>query len=857
MPSVSFDSKSFLLQSGRGVASRFAIVGAAFDAALIDPESWQGTLVGLRSAGFNTVVIRAPWLLHEPTQGRFVFTGGCDVRRAVELAGAAGLKVMLRIGPCVGGGFIRGGLPGWIGGRAREAAPEFLAAVTAFWRALAAQFVDLQATRNGSSTLRPVIAVGIEDDWRCLDGDVGEAYFSALIRFAREVGIDVPLFTANNCWYAHDGVIDGWITARSGSGDIARTADELRQVHPEAAPLLLHDSDEVARIAVESVAARADFVCEVTGGRHRGATSARGCAERPPRDLFAMRRALAFASTFGEILAGMTPDAARADASGRTVVTLRGASTEAIDVVFGAPASKSRKVAAPVAEPEFRGSGLAIAGARLEQCSGSLVALLGDIVVVAGAPRAKLSFKVDGSTVTVAVPTDGAAPKVTKVRGLRIATVPTALAAGVGVGDGAIEFVDLSGTLLAAIARDGTVRHTKASARISAEKPAQRKPITLSAPMCLAEMGLLDGTHARFARVARPQPLGALGIDSMHGYYCARFAAPKQKGREAWADGAGIARVTRAALKSRGTAQVLEARADLAPAVGAHVAESIGVVGALREVTPLKGVKSALVDLPRFDAMRLGRFVWGYEARADAEHRKTVRWTFAARKSAVVVVLPDWWFGEGHASAGHALRLNGELVDGAAPILRASTVLDAARLSPMRPQKLAKGEKPPKAKAAKLEPGANELLLDLDPTHAIDERTLKRLMKDTQLLDVVGEIAAEWSFARISLPASWASATSLPKKPLGAPAWFRATFRIDAPRVLELVCEHAAGSVGTVFINGESRLVLDGASGSRVGAGKKRSLRRTAVIPASLVRSGENEIAIFEPEGAMPAIELR
>ncbi len=857
MPSVSFDSKSFLLQSGRGVASRFAIIGAAFDPALVDPDSWQGTLVGLRSAGFNTVVIRAPWLLHEPTQGRFVFAGGCDVRRAIELAGAAGLKVMLRIGPCVGGGFIRGGLPGWIGARAREAAPEFLASVTAFWRALAAQFVDLQATRNGSSTLRPVIAVGIEDDWRCLDGDVGEAYFSALIRFAREVGIDVPLFTANNCWYAHAGLIDGWITARSGSGEIARTADELRQVHPEAAPLLLHDSDEVARIAVESVAVRADFVCEVTGGRHRGATSARGCAERPARDLFAMRRALVFASTFGEILAGMTPDAPRADASGRTVVTLRGARTEAIDVVFGAPAAKSRKAAASVAEPEFRGSGLAIAGARLEQCSGSLVALLGDIVVVAGAARAKVSVKVDGSAVTVAVPADGAAPKVTKVRGLRIATVPTALAAGVGVGDGTIEFVDPSGTLLAAIARDGTVRHMKASARISAEKPAQRKPIALSAPMCLAEMGLLDGTHARFARVARPQPLGALGIDSMHGYYCARFAAPKQKGRDAWVDGAGIARATSAALKSRGVAQVLEARADFASAIGSHVGESVGVLGALREVAPLKGVKCALVDLPRFDAMRLGRFVWGYEARADAVHRKTVRWTFAARKSPVVAVLPEWWFGEGHASAGHALRLNGELVDGAAPISRASTVLDGARLSPMRPQRLAKGEKPPKAKAAKLEPGANELLLDLDPLHAIDERTLKRLVKDTQLLDVIGEIATEWSFARISPPASWASATPLPKKPLGAPAWFRATFRIDAPRALELFCEHAVGCVGTVFINGESLLVLDGASGSRIGAGKKQSLRRTAVVPASLVRSGENEIALFEPEGAMPAIELR
>jgi hypothetical protein len=172
MPAVSFDSKSLILQSGRA-AVRFPIVAATFDMALIEPAEWKASLSQLRHAGFNTVVMRLPWLLHEPTPGRFVFTGPCDVRHAITLAGDAGLKVMLRIGPCVGGGFLAGGLPGWIDGRAREADAAFLGRVTAFWRALAAQFVDLQATRNGGRdgrhTARPVIAVGLEDDWRCLD----------------------------------------------------------------------------------------------------------------------------------------------------------------------------------------------------------------------------------------------------------------------------------------------------------------------------------------------------------------------------------------------------------------------------------------------------------------------------------------------------------------------------------------------------------------------------------------------------------------------------------------------------------------------------------------------------------------
>ena len=244
MPAVSFDSKSFLLQSGRGKAVRFPLVAASFDATLVDRSDWSVVLAELRKAGFNSVVIRVPWLIHEPTAGRFAFDDDRSVRDAVVAAGAAGLKVALRIGPCVGGSFARGGLPAWIsefaGDRVREANPAFLDRVSRFWRRVADEFVDLQATRNssGNRSPRPVIAVGIEDDWRCLDAKVGDAYFASLVRFAREVGVEVPLFTANSCWYAHDGVIDGWLNPV----EIGRTVDELRQVHLDAPPLIIQDS---------------------------------------------------------------------------------------------------------------------------------------------------------------------------------------------------------------------------------------------------------------------------------------------------------------------------------------------------------------------------------------------------------------------------------------------------------------------------------------------------------------------------------------------------------------------------------------------------------------------------------------
>ncbi|MEY5032875.1 MAG: hypothetical protein RL354_1906, partial [Planctomycetota bacterium] len=218
----------------------------------------------------------------------------------------------------------------------------------------------------------------------------------------------------------------------------------------------------------------------------------------------------------------------------------------------------------------------------------------------------------------------------------------------------------------------------------------------------------------------------------------------------------------------------------------------------------------------------------------------------------VVLEFPAWWFEEGHASAGHALRLNGALVRGEAMPGADWILLDGARLSPMRPKSLAKGEKPPKGRAIKLEPGENELLLDLDPRVELDARTLKRVLADVRFLDVCGELGATWAFARVAPPASWAAAQVAPRKqpaaPRDAPAaptWFCRTFALDAPCALELACTHATGAVATVLVNGESVLVLDGASGERCGTAKKPALRRTAVLPAALLRAGENELCVF------------
>ena len=921
MPAVSYDSLSFLLDGARTKATRLSISGAAFDATLIDPVRWATELARLRHAGFNTVVIRVPWALHEPTPDRFVFEGACDVRSAIRLAGAEGLRVILRIGPCVGGSFARGGLPGWlrdrVGPGVREASPEFLARVTKFWRAVAPQFVDLQATRTGGGEPRPVIAVGIEDDWRCLDGDVGEAYFGALVRYAREIGIDVPLVTANNGWYTHEGAIDAW----RGAVDIARTAGELRQLRTSAPPVLLFDAGApAAEVIAQSIAARADFVCEVLATRHVGATGARGCAEMAAQDLFPMRRALVFATTFADHIAGMLPVAQVRDAAGVVRSTLEGAGEARLEIVVDdgrAPASSSTARSSTAsssrggkrasrtggagtnAQPrgasfEVRGSGLGIGASRLEHCSGSLVALLGDIVVVAGAARSKISVKVDGSIVPLTVPADGGAPKLAKVRGLRIALVTNEVAEGAGIAADAIEFVDRAGTLVARIARDGSVARMKTAAM--ATKPGTTADVpSLDAPMRLVEAGYLDGTHPRFARVGVPASLGAYGIESMHGFYAARFTPPTKAGHDVHASMlGGIAAERRSTLlparaaatngaksaeKSAAAKEhvwMFETRVDGLLASGGHRDERMGAWGPLEELAPLKGVKAQLVEPADFDATRIGRFAWGYDVRGGMAGRRTVRWTFAARNRPVVVRLPERWTLEGHDRLGHAMRLNGALLD---VDLRGRTefTLDGARLAPMRPAPTAKGEKPAKGRNIKYVPGENELVIDPIGDVVLDDGLLRALAKATEFLDVVGGIEAGWSFARVEPPSSWSLAepiTRRAKAPAsGAPTWFRWTFALPSPAAgdaLELVVDHPADAVATILVNGAPAMVLDGVSGARIGKasgnGSKNDvkngtatrvmLRRTLRLSASMLRAGANEIAAFEPDGEMPLVSL-
>lgn len=335
MPSVTHDGQSFALD-GR----RLWLVGASLEYARIPDALWPQRIAAVRQAGFNTVVISCPWMLHEPRRDRFDFDGPNNVRRFVELCGSAGLRVALRPGPAIGNGFDGGGLPGWLSDIPdlvlREANGPFLERVSLYFRKLFAELADLNITNGG-----PITLVQSEHAWLCSNPEQAEKYLREITRMIRESGVNVPVINANDLWQESTGTIDTW----RGWDDLLVNLRQLRRVQPSAPrvvssfdvavptiwggePPPRRGPDAVLRHMAQILAAGAQpFVSPFHGGTNFGflagrrshdadsflTTAAGICAPlgeagaRGPTYL-ALKRLATFANHFGHVFAELDPD---------------------------------------------------------------------------------------------------------------------------------------------------------------------------------------------------------------------------------------------------------------------------------------------------------------------------------------------------------------------------------------------------------------------------------------------------------------------------------------------------------------------------------------------------------------------
>lgn len=227
-----FDGKPFYLASGDMHYFRFFKGG------------WKRRLQLMKDFGLTAVQTYVPWNLHEAEEEQYCFDGNLNLAEFLELCQEIGLKVMLRPGVYMCGEWDFGGLPYWLlkkkGLGIRTSDPEFMKYVRRYTERLAKEFVPYLSTNGG-----PIIAVAVENEYASFSDDI--EYIKQYGELLKELGVDVPLFTANGCSLS------------------AFTNGSLPEYWTG---LDLHDYSDVTREAIKTFDGnKRDYIAEYWGGR--------------------------------------------------------------------------------------------------------------------------------------------------------------------------------------------------------------------------------------------------------------------------------------------------------------------------------------------------------------------------------------------------------------------------------------------------------------------------------------------------------------------------------------------------------------------------------------------------------------
>lgn len=171
------------------------------------PASQWGTQLRLmKAAGIDIVASYVFWNHHQEQPGAFNWQGNHDLRRFVQAAQAAGLQVVVRLGPWVHGEARYGGIPDWVVDAmpTRGNDPEYLGHVEKLYAEIGKQIQGLLFKDGG-----PVVGVQLENEYNLRGEGYGEAHISELKRLAIKAGMDVPLYT-----------VTGWDGAVYPSGEV-------------------------------------------------------------------------------------------------------------------------------------------------------------------------------------------------------------------------------------------------------------------------------------------------------------------------------------------------------------------------------------------------------------------------------------------------------------------------------------------------------------------------------------------------------------------------------------------------------------------------------------------------------------
>ncbi len=210
-----FEEKPFYLASGDVHYFRF------FEG------EWERRLKLCKDFGLTAIQTYVPWNLHEPEEGQYDFEGNLNIKKFLELCSRYDLKVMFRPTPYICSEWDLGGLPYWLlkkdGIGLRSMEEQYIKCFKKYYTRLAEEFVPYLSTNGG-----PIIAVAVENEYGSFGDDAEYVDYTA--QLLRELGVDVPLFTADG----HEK-----FKMQNGSNKELWTAIDVHEITDEARSNLL------------------------------------------------------------------------------------------------------------------------------------------------------------------------------------------------------------------------------------------------------------------------------------------------------------------------------------------------------------------------------------------------------------------------------------------------------------------------------------------------------------------------------------------------------------------------------------------------------------------------------------------
>jgi beta-galactosidase len=173
----------------------FRVISGEMHYPRIPREYWRARLKMARAMGLNAVTTYVFWNEHEPTPGKYDFSGNNDVAEFIREAQQEGLWVILRPGPYVCAEWEFGGYPSWLlkdpTTVIRSSDPKYMEPASRWIARLGKELAPLQAGNGG-----PIVLVQVENEYGSFGND--HAYMEANRKALVDAGFTkAQLYTAD------------------------------------------------------------------------------------------------------------------------------------------------------------------------------------------------------------------------------------------------------------------------------------------------------------------------------------------------------------------------------------------------------------------------------------------------------------------------------------------------------------------------------------------------------------------------------------------------------------------------------------------------------------------------------------